>query len=286
MAEQRGASIDLGPVEPDWIVRGDTADRNKQSRTRFQLGDRGSRTLAFVSPLLMLALWEAGVALGLIDGRFFPAPHNIATTFYEMTKTGQIFSDLYISVLRIIGGFFMGAVPGLIIGLSMGLFRPIRIIMRPVVSATYPIPKLALMPLIILLFGFGETQKVMTIALGVLYMVLINTMAGVINLDKIYLDVAKSFGASRKDFYLQVAVPGALPLIFAGIELGMGMALLLIVAAEMQGAISGIGFRIWASQTVFNVREMFVAFILISMLGYIFAELIAALQRRFVPWKQ
>jgi NitT/TauT family transport system permease protein len=273
-------------AEKEPAATGVAMETSQRTRRRFQLGERSSRILALLSPVLILLLWEIGVAVGIINGIFFPPPSKIAVTFWEMTKTGQIFTDLYVSVLRIIVGFFLGAIPGLIIGLSMGLFRPVLIILRPIVSATYPIPKLALMPLIILIFGFGETQKVVTIALGTFFMVLINTMAGVLNLDKIYLDVAKNFGASRRDFYLRVALPGALPLIFTGVELGMGMALLLIVAAEMQGAISGIGYRIWASQAVFNVKEMFVAFILISILGYVFAELLAAMQRRFVPWKQ
>jgi NitT/TauT family transport system permease protein len=247
--------------------------------------ERYKKLLPFTSPVLVLLFWEIAVPLGLINGKFFPPPSDIAATFWKMAQTGSIFTDLYVSLYRIILGFLAGAIPGLIIGLSMGLFKPVRWILRPVVSATYPIPKLALMPLIILMFGFGETQKVVTIALGTFFMVLINTMAGVLNLDKIYLDVAKNYGASRRDFYLKIAFPGALPLIFTGVELGMGMALLLIVAAEMTGAVSGIGYRIWSSQAVFKVEEMFVAFIMISLLGYMFAELLAYAQRKVVPWK-
>jgi NitT/TauT family transport system permease protein len=252
---------------------------------RGSFAERYKKLLPFSSPLLVLLLWEVAVPLGLVDGRFFPPPSDIAATFWTLAKNGAIFTDVYVSLYRIFLGFMAGAIPGLIIGLSMGLFKPVRWILRPVVSATYPIPKLALMPLIILMFGFGETQKVVTIALGTFFMVLINTMAGVLNLEKIYLDVAKNYGASRMDFYLKIAFPGALPLIFTGLELGMGMALLLIVAAEMTGAVSGIGYRIWSSQAVFKVEEMFVAFILISLLGYLFAELLAYAQRKVVPWK-
>ena len=109
------------------------------------------------------------------------------------------------------------------------------------INATYPIPKLALMPLILLIFGLGETSKIFTIAIGVFYLVVINTLTGVLNIEKIYLDVAKSFGASKKNFYLTVALPGALPMIFAGLKLGMGMALILIVAAALSAAQAGVG---------------------------------------------
>ena len=244
-----------------------------------------NRVLGLLSPLLILVLWELGVLVGVIDDRFFPPPTQIASTFWEMLMSGELLRSLGVSLLRIAGGFLLGAIPGLLVGLAMGIIKPVRMMLRPIISATYPIPKLALMPLIVLIFGYGENQKVITIALGVFYIVLINTLAGVLNLDRIYMDVASNFGASRRDFYFKVALPGALPLIFAGIELGMGMALLLIVAAEMQGTLVGIGYMIWEAQALFAVKEMFVAFILISALGYVFAELIASLQRRVIPWK-
>jgi NitT/TauT family transport system permease protein len=291
MAEREpagGGQVDMGTAgtgHSDAGSGGGVAAAKPRSRRR-DGGSRWKGLLGFLSPVVVLLLWEIAVPLGLLDGRFFPPPHEIAGTFWEMVVDGTLFGDVWISLLRIIFGFLAGAIPGLIIGLSMGLFRPVRWILRPVVSATYPIPKLALMPLIILIFGFGETQKVITIALGTFFMVLINTMAGVLNLEKIYLDVAKNFGASRRDFYTRIALPGAMPLIFTGLELGMGMALLLIVAAEMTGAISGIGYRIWAAQAVFKTHEMFVAFTMISLLGYLFAEGLSALQRRVIPWKQ
>lgn len=258
----------------------------KRLRRRVALSDRGNRVIGLLSPLLLLVAWEILVAVGVLDGRFFPPPTKIAVRFWELLVSGELFISLGVSLVRILGGFLLGAVPGLVIGLTMGLFKPVRVLLRPIVSALYPIPKLALMPLIILMFGFGWQQKVITIAMGTFFMVLINTMAGVLNLDKIYLDVAKNFGASRKDYYTKVALPGALPLIFTGLELGMGMALLLIVAAEMIGTDSGIGYMIWRGQAIFDATYMFVAFIVISALGYVFAEGLASLQRKVVPWKQ
>ncbi|GAB4242570.1 MAG: ABC transporter permease [Thermoleophilia bacterium] len=249
-------------------------------------GERLNRVLGLLSPVVVLALWEMGVHLGFIDARFFPAPTTILQAMWEMLLSGDLLRDLGWSLRRIFLGFFAGGLVGLVIGLSMGLFRPVRLILRPIVSATYPIPKLALLPLVLLIFGLGETSKVVLIALGTFFMVLINTQAGVLNLDNIYLDVAKNYGASRRDYYLRIALPGALPLIFTGVELGMGMALLLIVAAEMNGAEKGIGENIWTSYQTFNMDEMYVSFIVIALLGYVFAEILAAVQRRLIPWKR
>jgi NitT/TauT family transport system permease protein len=222
-------------------------------------------------------VWEILVRINVLDSRFFPAPTTILGAIWEMINSGVLFSDVRISLYRILGGFLLGTIPGVIIGLTMGLF--------PIVAATYPIPKLALMPLIMILLGLTEFEKMVIIALGTFFLVLMNTLAGVVNLDKIYMDVAKNYGASKKDYYLTVALPGALPMIFTGLELGMGMALLLIVAAEMNGASEGIGYRIWESYSIFNIPEMFVSFIVMSLLGYIFTIALDELERVIIPWK-
>jgi NitT/TauT family transport system permease protein len=244
------------------------------------------RSLSIISPILLLFIWEMFVRLGFLDSRFFPTPTKILGTMLEMLRSGVLLSDLSISMYRILGGFLLGALPGLLIGLTMGLSPIVKIILDPIIAATYPIPKLAIMPLIMIILGLTEFEKMVVIALGTFFLVLINTVAGVINLDSIYLDVAKNYGASKKDYYLTVALPGALPMIFAGIKLGMGMALLLIVAAEMNGANSGIGYRIWESYSIFNIPEMFVSFIVMSLLGYIFTVILDELEHWIIPWKK
>lgn len=243
------------------------------------------RYLSIISPIIMLIVWEVLVRSHVLDSRFFPAPTRILETLWEMIESGMLFFDLKISLTRIFGGFLLGAVPGLLIGLTMGLFPTVKALLDPIVAATYPIPKLALMPLIMIIFGLSELEKMVIIALGTFFLVLINTVAGVVNLDMIYWDVAKNYGASRKNYYLTVALPGALPMIFAGIKLGMGMALLLIVAAEMNGASSGIGYRIWESYAIFNIPEMFVSFIMMALLGYIFTIALDELEGKIIPWK-
>ncbi|WP_240495809.1 ABC transporter permease [Thermoanaerobacterium sp. PSU-2] len=238
-----------------------------------------------ISPIAILIIWEILADLRLIDTRFFPAPSMIFHSFINLLTTGILLNDLSVSLFRIIGGFIVGAVPGLIIGLTMGLFPIIKNILDPIVAATYPIPKLALMPLIMIMFGLNDLEKIVVIAIGTFFIVLMNTAAGVINLDRIYMDVARNYGASKKDYYLTVALPGALPMIFTGLKLGMGMALLLIVAAEMNGASSGIGYRIWESYNIFDIPAMFVSFIIMSILGYVFTIILDLIEKLIIPWK-
>ena len=242
--------------------------------------------ISLLSPLTLLFFWEAAARAGFVDIRLLSSPSHILQAFFPLLLSGDLIYNTWVSVLRVIWGFLAGAVPGILLGMSMGLSPLLRSAVEPMIAATYPIPKLAIMPLILLIFGLGETSKIFTIAIGVFYLVVINTMAGVLNIDKIYLEVAKNFGASRKDFYLTVALPGALPMIFAGLKLGMGMALILIVAAEMSAAKAGVGWMIWRAYDMFDIEQMFAALITLSVLGYIFSLVLDWLERLVLPWKQ
>jgi len=242
--------------------------------------------MAILSPLVLLALWEACARLGYIEVKFFPAPTTIAATAWEMARTAQFWTDIGVSLSRMAIGFVMGAVPGLLLGLAMGLFRPVRQIFQPLIASLYPLPKIALLPLILLIFGLGEMSKYMIVAIGVFFLMTINTMAGVMNVPNIYLDVAKNLKASRWKIYFTVAMPGALHGIFTGLRVCVGVALLLLVAAEFVGADEGLGYRIWWAWSVFWVKNMYVGFAVIALLGYLLTYLVDALERRFLPWQR
>jgi NitT/TauT family transport system permease protein len=244
-----------------------------------------AKIISFFSPLLLLVLWEVLARAGLVDIRIFSCPSRIIETFLPVLFSGELLYHTWVSVRRIILGFLAGAIPGVLLGLSMGLFPLVRAALEPMVAITFPIPKLAVMPMIILVFGLGEASKVFTVAIGVFYLVLVNTVAGVLSIDRIYLDVAKNFGASRWNFYRTVALPGALPMIFAGLKLGMGTALILIVAAELTAAQAGLGDWIWRAYDMFDIERMFTSLIMLTVLGYLFANALDLLERWVIPWK-
>lgn len=151
--------------------------------------------------------------------------------------------------------------------------------------ALIPIPTLALMPIILILFGVGEVSKIVTIAGSVFFPVVINTAAGVVNIDCIYVDVARNYGAGPKDFFFRIALPGALPVMMEGIQMGQAIALLTIVATEMIGAQSGFGYLIWTSYKTFVLKEMYVGLVLISFFGFLFSLVLRGLQKKLIPWK-
>ncbi len=244
------------------------------------------RLFGLAGPILLLVIWQLLVMTNILNPVFFPAPTQIVSEIVNNLTTGQLQGDVWVSIVRVFWGFLLGAIPGVILGLSMGLFPLVGAILDPLVAALMPIPKLALMPLIMVIFGLGETEKVVVLLLGVVFPVIINTAAGVRNLDRIYLDVAKNYNASTWQYYRSVAWPGALSMIFSGLRLGIGMALLLIVAAEMHGALSGIGYRLWYSYTMFNISGMYVSFVVLALLGFIFTMLLEEVEHLVMPWKR
>lgn len=244
------------------------------------------RTISILSPLILLAVWEACARTGLIDVRFFPAPSNIIKHLVEMGSSGELWRHTGASLYRLAVGFFVGAVPAIVLGLAIGLYRPVRAAFDPLISATYPIPKSSLLPLILLIFGLGESSKIAMVAIGVFFPVVINTAAGVRQIAPIFLDVGRNYGASRFNMFRTVALPGALPLIMTGIKLGAGMGLVLIAIAEMVGAKSGLGYMIWNAWELFDVQTMYVGLFVIAIIGFVMNIGFDALESVIVPWRK
>ena len=245
-----------------------------------------NRFKPLLSPLILFLLWELAARLGWIEVKFFPAPSTIFARLFELLGTRQFWTDLGLSLQRAGIGMLMGGVPGVLVGLAMGLFKPVRDFLQPLVAGLYPLPKIAILPLLLLIFGLGEMSKYVTVAIGVFFIMVINTSAGVLNIRPIYFDVARSLHASRWQPYATVALPGALPGIFTGIRLATGVALLLLVSAEFVGANEGLGYRIWWSWTVFWVDVMYVGLLEIAFLGFVSAYLVDMLERALLPWRR
>jgi len=294
-------SVLTGPGEGEPMARaktaGDTAatgphgsTRRRElsgSSTRSVWGRvTGDRVLALMTPALLLVVWELLVRTGLVDSRFFPAPTTIFASMWEMILSGELVTHLLASLQRLFFGFWLGLVPALALGVAMGLSRSVRAAVMPLISGTYPIPKSALLPLILLIFGLGEMSKVVMVAIGVFYPVVLNTVSGVVQVQPIYYDVASNFGARRWRVFRTVALPGAMPSILTGVELGLGLGLILIAIAEMVGAQSGIGYMIWNAWQLYSVETMYVGLLTIAVIGYLLSLLLKEVSRLLMPWSQ
>ena len=250
---------------------------------------RGRRALelflTLTAPLILLGVWEALSRSGRIDTLFWPPPSSLWGTFREAVASGGLLTDIRVSVMRILGGFLLGAVPGVVLGLAMGLSWPVRVFVMPIAAAVYAIPKIAVLPLVILVFGIGETSKVVIVALSIFFLVVLNTMSGVMEIDRSYRDVARNFGASRRQLFLTVALPGALPSIFTGLRLALGFSLIVIVGTEFLAAKQGVGHLIWQSYQTLAIKKMFVGLIVVGIMGWALTLLLDLLERLALPWK-
>lgn len=258
---------------------------DQESAASRRRGEVAESVLSRFSPILLLLCWEAFSRVGILDARFYPAPSTIVGNWVKLAASGEWLGHVLISMERGLKGFALGTLPALFIGITMGLSPLVRSLLQPSIAALYPIPKIAIFPLVMLIFGLGEMNKYVIVAIGVFFQVVINTVTGVVNIEQIYLDVGKNFGASRREFYLGIALPGALPVIFAGLRLGWGVALLLLVTAELANSKSGLGYLIWQSWQTFQIEEMYIGLVTISLIGYLSFQLIDLLEHYLVPWK-
>lgn len=244
------------------------------------------RIISILSPLLVLLLWELLVRTGILDQRFFPAPTTIVVVLAEMIESGELFKHLFSSLQRIIAGFILGAIPGIILGMLMGWSRGVRAFLDPIVAATYPVPKLSLLPLIIILFGIGEASKIVVVAIAGFFIVLITTAAGVRRIDLTLLQAAHNYGARGWRLFSKVILPASMPAIFTGLRLALGTSLLIIVAAEFVAAKQGIGYLIWLSWSTLSVGEMYAGLVVIAILGLLFTTGLERLGKRLMPWAE
>jgi NitT/TauT family transport system permease protein len=248
---------------------------------------RREHRVARVLGLLALVLaWEAVTRTGWVPALFLPSPLGVLSAAAEMLATGEMAVHIATSLQRIVLGFGLGALGGVTVGLAVGVFSLAEAIGNPLIAATFPIPKIALLPLLILWLGIGEASKVAVIMLGVFFPMAINTYTGVRHADPLLVRAAVSFGAGRWSVIRKVLLPSALPMIFAGLKLGAGTSLLLLVAAEMIAASSGIGFLILNAQNLMETTKLMVGIVLLSLLGLASHWLLVRLERAALPWTQ
>jgi NitT/TauT family transport system permease protein len=235
---------------------------------------------------LVLAGWELAANSGWLSTLFFPAPTAIGKTLLEIITNGELITHLLASLSRLSLGLVLGGVPGLLLGLGMGWSGKLKRAVDPLIAAVHPIPKISILPLIMIIFGIGEASKVVVIAIAAFFPILINSMAGVRQINPIHFDVAKNYGAARRQLLTRVVLPGGLPFMMSGVRLAFNSALLLTIAAELVTAREGLGALIWFAWETLRTQELYAGLIMIGGLGLGFNLLLQWLSLRIVPWQQ
>ncbi|MCE2850819.1 MAG: UbiA family prenyltransferase [Chloroflexaceae bacterium] len=222
---------------------------------------------------------------GLLNRIFIPPPSEVVVALVRAISDGSMQRDVIVSSQRIALGFLLGAIPATLLGVWSGLNRTVLALVRPLAVMLYPIPKIALLPLVIVVLGIGEVSKIVTVAVSVFLMVVIHTIGGVLQIDQRYFEAAKVFGATQRTIFATVAWPASLPAIVEGWKLAMGFALTLIVGVEFVGASDGIGYRIWQSYELYAIADMMAAVCVIALLGWIVTMTLDEIERLVVPWR-
>jgi sulfonate transport system permease protein len=237
-----------------------------------------------ISPILLLALWEVGVRLEWLDPRLVAPPSLVVTELWRLIESGDLVAALAVSLFRVVAGFLIAAVVGTALGVLMARIRAIELALDPLIELFRPVSPLALFPLFILWFGIGEASKVFIIAFACSFPIILNTYAGVRGIDPTFFKASRSLGASPWEVTHTVVLRGSLPHIFTGLRLGWGIALIVIVAAEMIGAVRGIGYMVLESQQTFRIPRVFGAILIIGFLGFVTDLGFRHLRGRMMPW--
>ncbi len=244
--------------------------------------------LGVIAPVVfvgLIAFWEVGSQTGFISDLVLPAPSEAFEAFLQLLETGMFWKHLSASLQRLVIGWICGTVLGVIAGMAIGLFSLARAALAPLVSAIFPIPKIALLPLFIIWFGIGEGSKVATILFGTFFPTVISTYGGVDNVDRNLIRMGQSFGLSWSSIVRKIILPGALPAILSGFRISASIAIILLVAAEMIGAEFGIGAYILLAGSLFATDQLIAGVAMLSVLGLCFAWLIGRAEKYFLDWR-
>jgi NitT/TauT family transport system permease protein len=244
-----------------------------------------SRYAGLLALALVIGLWQLAGGLSLISPVFLPAPLAILRATVQLASSGALWQHLASSLSRIAAGWLLGTVAGIVVGFAIGLSTLARSVGITFISALFPIPKIALLPLLILWLGIGEEPKIATIALGVFFSTAISVYGGVDAVPRNLIRMAQSFNVPFSTILRRVIWPGALPSILAGFRITASVALLLVVSAEMIGAEYGIGAFVLQAGNLMQTDQLLAGVMILSLFGLAVGWLISRLERRLLHWR-
>jgi len=239
----------------------------------------------FAVPVALLALWEIASRLAVVSPRYFPAPTTIAWVLADRFVEGDLGAQSLVTLARLACAFALAAVPGVLLGLLMGIARPVRAAIEPYIAFIFPVPKITLLPFLLIILGVGEPAFVLTGATSAFFQIVISTLGGVQTLDPRLLEAGRNYGAHGARLFWKVILPAALPSIFTGLRLGLGLALVSLVAVEFIAAKSGLGHLVYRHWQMLSTPEMYAAFVLVGALGLALTRGLRALQARILTWQ-
>ncbi len=240
--------------------------------------------LYMLLPVLILCVWEGADRLNLLHSYSMPSIKSIVETVAEYWENGKLLDNILISFLRVIQGFLVALASGLGFGVLVSVFPKFDTFTDLVIQILRPIPPIAWIPLAILWFGIGESSKIFIIFLGAFFPVFLNTVDGIKSVDSKYFELVEVYEVSKKDLIVKVIIPGALPSIMTGIRLGIGSAWVCVVAAEMIGATSGVGYMLANGRSLSRPDIVVLGMLIVGIFGKIMDDILKVLRDKVITW--
>ena len=278
-----------GPAAPRHLAAASpTAQREGGDTVAFRGGGFSPRPQAWVGWCVLVALlagWHAATATGWASPLVLPSPTQVASAFWVMATEPGFGGHVWASLSRVASGWVLGTVLGLVVGGAMGIFSVARAAVLPMVSALYPVPMIAILPLLIVWLGIGESSKAAVILLGVFSPTVISTFSAVDNVPRGLIRMGQSFGLSWLSITSKIILPGALPGVLAGFRITAAISLILLVSAEMIGAEQGIGSLVLLAGNLMQTDKLVAGVLMLSATGLGIAWLLGRLEKGLLKWR-
>ncbi|WP_327002647.1 ABC transporter permease [Dactylosporangium sp. NBC_01737] len=237
-------------------------------------------------PLLLAVLWQVACDAGWIDRRLYPSPVDIGRSAWDMWQRDSLWPDLLASLRRTGLGYVIGSAAGALFGVAMGLWRPIRAALDPLLNALYTVPKLALLPVFLTVFGFGELPVVALIAVTVFFFIWISTMSAMVAVPAGYREAGVTLNLSTWQMFRHVMLPAALPEIFVGLRIAAGVSVLILVGVEFVLGGNGLGHVIEQGRATLVLGQTYVGIVVVALVGLVFSMVVQLIGRLLMPWNR
>lgn len=240
--------------------------------------------IAGLAVTIFLALWEIAEPLGLAKVAYISRPSLIAKAFLELGASGEVFHHLHISGKEFLFGFTAALGIGVLLGVILGRYRIWALLLDPLLMALYTMPRMALMPMLVVWFGVGQGSAIAVVFLGAVFPILVNTAVGIREADPVWIRAIRSFGGGEWDVFVKVLLPGAVPQVMTGLRLGIGRGLLGVVVSEMYAGTEGIGHQINLYGNAFLIAELMALIAVVSLFGFLCVNIIRLAEERVQNW--
>jgi sulfonate transport system permease protein len=241
--------------------------------------------VGFVVPAVLLIIWAIAAKKELIAAQILPAPAAVAETLLEQVKSGELFKNFAISLARVFGGFALGGLIGVVLGVAMGLSRKVEQYLFPLFNAISQVPVLGWLPLAMMVLGIGESLKIVIIAHATLVPIALNALKGIRNVPRAYIEVAQTFKFSHRQLLRKVVFPASVPAIFVGVRYGLTQAWLSLVTVELLASSEGLGFLIVWGRQLFQLDLVLAAIIVVGVVGLLLDKGLERLEARLLRWR-